>query len=150
MVAEDRAVTIRTLIKRARGYRPDASADLLMRAYNYASAKHEGQTRRSGEPYITHPLAVAGILADLEMDTDRIVNSRFDMAGAQVDVMHVPEGVSRTAIARTHWDEFRSASHAPRDWKRELDDDARANEKTFGPAPARRDPAPGRGNRRPS
>jgi len=73
MVAEDRAVTIRTLIKRARSYRADANADLLMRAYNYAAEKHEGQTRRSGEPYITHPLAVAGILADLEMDDDTLV-----------------------------------------------------------------------------
>ncbi len=76
---------------------------------------------------------VKQVLADLEMDPDRIVNSRFDMAGAQVDVMHVPEGVSRTEIARAHWEAFRTAVHAPRDWQRELDEDARVNEATFGP-----------------
>ena len=90
------------------------------------------------------------VLSDLEMDTDRIVNSNFDMAGAQVDVMHVPEGVSRTEIARTHWEAFRTAAHTPRDWNRELAEDARANEKTYGPAAPRRDDRPPRGNRRPS
>ncbi len=74
------------------------------------------------------------VLSDLEMDTDRIVNSNFDMAGAQVDVMRVPEGVSRTELARAHWESFRASAHSPRDWKRELEDDARANEKTFGPS----------------
>lgn len=81
------------------------------------------------------------VLSDLEMDTDRIVNSKFDMAGAQVDVMRVPEGVSRTELARAHWEAFRSAAHAPRDWKRELEDDARANEKVFGPGPRATEPS---------
>jgi hypothetical protein len=72
------------------------------------------------------------VLQDWEMDTDRIVHSTFDMASAQVDVMYVPEGVSRSALALDLWESFRSASLSPRDWKRELDDDARANEKVFG------------------
>lgn len=74
------------------------------------------------------------VLSDLEMDTDRIVNSDFDMAGAQVDVMRVPEGVSRTELARAHWEAFLTRAHGQRDWNRELADDARANEKTFGPS----------------
>ena len=41
-------------------------------AYEFAREMHEGQFRESGEPYITHPLAVAGILVDLGMDTDAI------------------------------------------------------------------------------
>lgn len=44
----------------------------LRSAYEYAAEKHEGQFRESGEPYITHPLAVAAILVDLGMDTDAI------------------------------------------------------------------------------
>ena len=37
-------------------------------AYRLGARAHEGQTRKSGEPYITHPVAVAGILADLRLD----------------------------------------------------------------------------------
>ena len=46
--------------------------DKIKRAYEYASRMHEGQTRLSGEPYITHPVAVAQIVAGLELDTDSI------------------------------------------------------------------------------
>jgi (p)ppGpp synthase/HD superfamily hydrolase len=45
--------------------RPDADLDLIRRAYDVAAAWHHGQTRLSGDPYITHPLAVATILAGL-------------------------------------------------------------------------------------
>ncbi|MEC8739934.1 MAG: HD domain-containing protein, partial [Pseudomonadota bacterium] len=40
----------------------------VRRAYYYAEQAHEGQFRRSGEPYVTHPLAVAGILVEMHMD----------------------------------------------------------------------------------
>jgi hypothetical protein len=79
---------------------------------------------------------VRQLLSDFGMDTDSIVNSSFDMAGAQVDVMHVPEGVSRTEIARTHYETFMTAPRGRRDWARELADDAAENEKTFGPSRA--------------
>ncbi len=46
--------------------------DKIASAYTYARAMHEGQMRLSGDPYISHPLAVAEILADLELDTDSI------------------------------------------------------------------------------
>jgi GTP diphosphokinase / guanosine-3',5'-bis(diphosphate) 3'-diphosphatase len=49
-------------------YRPDADLRLLRVAYRFARDKHASQRRRSGEPYITHPVAVAQILAELEMD----------------------------------------------------------------------------------
>jgi hypothetical protein len=90
------------------------------------------------------------VLQDLEMDPDRLVHSDFDLASAQVDVMHVPEGVSRTALAREHWTAFRRSKTQVRDWARELATDARENERTFGPGrsagasssspPARRGP----------
>jgi (p)ppGpp synthase/HD superfamily hydrolase len=44
----------------------------IQRAFAYASALHEGQFRASGEPYISHPLAVAEIVAGLELDSDSI------------------------------------------------------------------------------
>ncbi|GAB2657367.1 RelA/SpoT family protein [Gordonia jinhuaensis] len=52
---------------------PKADTTLLQRAYDVAEARHEGQFRKSGDPYITHPLAVATILADLGMDTTTLV-----------------------------------------------------------------------------
>src|SRR3954471_24666686 len=56
-----------------RGMHPKADLGLLQRAYDVADSKHEGQKRKSGDPYITHPLAVATILAELGMDTTTLV-----------------------------------------------------------------------------
>jgi GTP diphosphokinase / guanosine-3',5'-bis(diphosphate) 3'-diphosphatase len=56
-----------------RSMHPKADLALLQRAYDVAAAKHEGQQRKSGDPYITHPLAVATILAELGMDTTTLV-----------------------------------------------------------------------------
>jgi len=53
-------------------YAPNADLDVVMRAYVFSAKAHAGQMRKSGEPYLTHPLAVAGILADLKMDVDTI------------------------------------------------------------------------------
>ncbi|MGE0296290.1 MAG: bifunctional (p)ppGpp synthetase/guanosine-3',5'-bis(diphosphate) 3'-pyrophosphohydrolase [Pseudonocardia sp.] len=52
---------------------PKADLALLQRAYDVAEVRHEGQKRKSGDPYITHPLAVATILAELGMDTTTLV-----------------------------------------------------------------------------
>ncbi len=60
------------LLDRVREYLPQADTSNIVRAYRVAEFGHRGQTRRSGEPYITHPLAVAGILAELEMDVATI------------------------------------------------------------------------------
>ncbi|HEV3090485.1 MAG TPA: bifunctional (p)ppGpp synthetase/guanosine-3',5'-bis(diphosphate) 3'-pyrophosphohydrolase [Candidatus Cybelea sp.] len=65
-------MTISELIERVRSYDPSVDGDLLMRVYAMADAAHEGQRRASGESYIEHPLAVAGILAELEMDHQTI------------------------------------------------------------------------------
>ncbi|MCB6993710.1 bifunctional (p)ppGpp synthetase/guanosine-3',5'-bis(diphosphate) 3'-pyrophosphohydrolase [bacterium 210820-DFI.6.37] len=55
------------------GFNPNYDLDLIGRAYDKAREMHEGQLRKSGEPYLIHPLAVAEILADLGMDEDTIV-----------------------------------------------------------------------------
>lgn len=52
--------------------RPDADVELIRRAYEVAASWHQGQTRRSGDPYITHPLAVATILAETGADDDTL------------------------------------------------------------------------------
>ena len=61
------------LIRSHLAHHPDADIDVLQRAYDTAEHHHRDQTRRSGDPYITHPLAVAVILADLGMDTTTLV-----------------------------------------------------------------------------
>ena len=53
-------------------YLPPDQLDIIADAYEFASQAHEGQRRYSGEPYITHPVAVAGILADLYLDYQSI------------------------------------------------------------------------------
>ncbi|MCB0350822.1 MAG: bifunctional (p)ppGpp synthetase/guanosine-3',5'-bis(diphosphate) 3'-pyrophosphohydrolase [Bdellovibrionales bacterium] len=60
--------TIEELIERVLAYNPNADISILQKAYDLANGAHEGQLRRSGEPYIIHPLGVAGILADLRLD----------------------------------------------------------------------------------
>ena len=63
------AATIESILTKVRRYNPQADTALLRRAYEYAVAKHEGQTRKTGEPYIMHPVEVVDILTGLEMDT---------------------------------------------------------------------------------
>jgi guanosine-3',5'-bis(diphosphate) 3'-pyrophosphohydrolase len=65
-------MSISELIERVRSYDPSVDGELLMRVYEVATAAHQGQRRASGESYIEHPLAVAGILAELEMDHQTI------------------------------------------------------------------------------
>jgi guanosine-3',5'-bis(diphosphate) 3'-pyrophosphohydrolase len=60
--------SIDTLADRLSTYLDDDQVNLVRRAYYYAEQAHDGQRRRSGEAYVTHPLAVACILADMHMD----------------------------------------------------------------------------------
>ncbi|MDO8644339.1 MAG: HD domain-containing protein, partial [bacterium] len=53
-------------------YNSKADLDLIKKAYVFSAKVHQGQTRRSGEPYLTHPLEVGGILADMKLDTASI------------------------------------------------------------------------------
>ncbi|PKM29753.1 MAG: bifunctional GTP diphosphokinase/guanosine-3',5'-bis(diphosphate) 3'-diphosphatase [Gammaproteobacteria bacterium HGW-Gammaproteobacteria-11] len=59
---------IEAFAERLDNYLEPDQVNLVRRAYYYAEQAHDGQTRRSGEPYVTHPLAVANILADMHMD----------------------------------------------------------------------------------
>ncbi|MPZ36349.1 MAG: RelA/SpoT family protein [Rhodospirillales bacterium] len=61
------------LVERVQSYDPDADEDMLNRAYVYGLKKHGTQVRASGDPYFSHPVEVAGILAEMKLDTASIV-----------------------------------------------------------------------------
>lgn len=61
------------LEEKVRGYCPHLDAQLLYSAFHYADTCHDGQMRKDGTPYITHPLAVAEIVADLGLDCDSVI-----------------------------------------------------------------------------
>ncbi len=61
------------LVERVQSYDPDADEDMLNRAYVYGLKKHGTQLRASGDPYFSHPVEVAGILAEMKLDTASIV-----------------------------------------------------------------------------
>jgi guanosine-3',5'-bis(diphosphate) 3'-pyrophosphohydrolase len=73
-------------------YLEPAQVNLVRRAYYYAAEAHDGQNRRTGEPYVTHPLAVAGILQEMHMDHQSL------MAAMLHDVIE-DTGITREAIA---------------------------------------------------
>ncbi len=68
VISEISPRNIEELCSRIQLYYPAADLDLIRRAYQFSEKAHSGQIRRSGEPYIFHPLGVAGILADLHLD----------------------------------------------------------------------------------
>jgi GTP pyrophosphokinase len=59
--------------EKVESYLPQADLDLLRKAYVFSAKEHKGQTRSSGEPYLTHPLSVAYELAELKLDMTCIV-----------------------------------------------------------------------------
>ena len=61
------------LEKKVAAYTPNLDTQRLYDAFTFADAEHHGQLRKSGEPYIIHPLAVADIVADLGLDTDSVI-----------------------------------------------------------------------------
>ncbi|MBX3350329.1 MAG: bifunctional (p)ppGpp synthetase/guanosine-3',5'-bis(diphosphate) 3'-pyrophosphohydrolase [Nitrospira sp.] len=65
--------SIDQLLDRVQSYQPDADLGMVRKAYEFSAKAHEGQTRRSGEPYVKHPVAVAGVLTSLKTDVTAIV-----------------------------------------------------------------------------
>ncbi len=62
-------VRLDDIIDTVHSYHPNADLEIVRRAYEFAARAHEGQTRRSGDPYVTHPLSVASIVTELRLDT---------------------------------------------------------------------------------
>jgi len=65
-------IRINDIVDKVSDYVPDAELDIIERAYIYSARVHEGQVRLSGEPYLSHPLEVAGILADMKLDPESV------------------------------------------------------------------------------
>src|SRR4030095_7774986 len=65
-------MTLGDLIDKVRTYNPTAPFDVLERAYAFSAEVHHGQRRQSGEPYLTHPLQVASIIADMRLDVPSV------------------------------------------------------------------------------
>src|SRR5687767_14737972 len=63
------------LVALVRAYNPRSSEALIRRAWAFGERMHDGQLRKSGEPYFTHPVAVARILAEQQMDDATIVTA---------------------------------------------------------------------------
>jgi guanosine-3',5'-bis(diphosphate) 3'-pyrophosphohydrolase len=68
-----RSTGISQLLDKLEAYLSPAQVERVREAYDFGAEKHQGQKRVSGEPYITHPVAVADILADLRLDADTLV-----------------------------------------------------------------------------
>jgi GTP pyrophosphokinase len=71
----DNSIKIESLIDKIKSYNPDANVDLVWKAYSFSQDAHRNQKRYSGQPYLSHPLEVANILADLNMDVITLVSS---------------------------------------------------------------------------
>jgi len=110
------------LIEKVRASNPDADAELLRRAYVFSAYEHKGQVRRSGEPYLVHPLEVADILADLRLDvvaiaagllhdivedTPNTIEKVRELFGERV--AHVVEGVTKLSSLQFASSEERQA-----------------------------------------
>ena len=68
-----RSRDIKALVETLESYMPAELIERVMKAYEFGAIAHEGQTRMSGEPYISHPVAVAQTLADMHLDSQTIV-----------------------------------------------------------------------------
>ena len=66
-------IRLNDILQRVAAYHPDPDLDIIKKAYVYSAKVHQGQLRKSGEPYLVHPLEVAGILAELNLDEASIV-----------------------------------------------------------------------------
>ncbi len=110
------------LIEKVRAASPEADTELLRRAYVFSAHQHRGQVRRSGEPYLIHPLEVADILADLRLDvvaiaagllhdivedTPNTIEKVRELFGEQV--AHVVEGVTKLSTLQFSSSEERQA-----------------------------------------
>jgi GTP diphosphokinase / guanosine-3',5'-bis(diphosphate) 3'-diphosphatase len=82
-----------TLTTKLQSYLTTEQVNAVRRAFFYSEQAHDGQVRRTGQPYVTHPLAVAGILADMRMDHQSLV------AALLHDVIE-DTGISKEALAQ--------------------------------------------------
>ena len=90
------SVSLDTLTDKLDSYLDTKQIKLVRDAYYFAADAHEGQKRRSGEAYVTHPLAVADILADMHMDHQ-------SLAAAMLHDVIEDTGVDKAGAGRAVW-----------------------------------------------
>lgn len=92
----------------------------VMAAYRYSALAHEGQFRKSGEPYVTHPVAVAGILAELHLDTPTLIAAMLHdvVEDTPTTKQQIAEQFGKTVaelvdgVSKLDKIEFQTATHA--------------------------------------
>ncbi|MDZ7580906.1 MAG: bifunctional (p)ppGpp synthetase/guanosine-3',5'-bis(diphosphate) 3'-pyrophosphohydrolase [Deltaproteobacteria bacterium] len=115
-------IRITDILDKVAEYSPDADLSLIERAYVYSARVHEGQVRLSGEPYLSHPLEVAGILADMNLDeisvTSGLLHDVLEDTAATPeeieeifgsDVLHIVSGITKLSKLRLSSSEARQA-----------------------------------------
>src|SRR5690625_5648230 len=86
-MAKGENITIEEIMEQARLYLSEDDVAFIRRAYEFAERAHGEQYRKSGEPYIIHPVQVAGILVELEMDPETIAGG--DRKSTRLNSSHV-------------------------------------------------------------
>ncbi|MEM7403061.1 MAG: bifunctional (p)ppGpp synthetase/guanosine-3',5'-bis(diphosphate) 3'-pyrophosphohydrolase [Myxococcota bacterium] len=112
------------LLTSVRSYHPQADSDLIRRAFVYASKCHEGQMRKSGEPYFNHPMAVAHILAHMQLDEasictgllhDTVEDTSATLEEVEklfgADVAQLVDGVTKLSKVKFHSSEEKQAEN---------------------------------------
>jgi len=104
-------IRISDIIDRISAYNPEADLGVVNQAYVYSARVHDGQVRLSGEPYLSHPLEVAGILTEMKLDTVSVVAGLLhdviedthatadevkDIFGPEVE--HIVSGVTKLSV----------------------------------------------------
>jgi RelA/SpoT family (p)ppGpp synthetase len=111
---------LRQLIETLETYLPEEQVESVMRAYEFGAAAHDGQTRKSGEAYISHPVAVAQELADMHLDSQAItaailhdVVEDTDASLAHIEENFGPEVAGLVdAVSKLDQIQFRSRAEA--------------------------------------
>ena len=117
-------ISFETLAARARASNPKTDTGLLRRAFDFSATEHAGQTRRSGEPYVTHPLEVASLVAEMRLDDVAIaagllhdvvedtltsIDQVRELFGSEV--AHLVEGVTKISSIQFSSSEERQAEN---------------------------------------
>ena len=85
-------IRINEITDKVASYIDTPDLDLIQRAYVFSAQAHDGVVRRSGEPYISHPMNVANLLADMQLDEATVAAAPQHSAanGAEARTTHVP------------------------------------------------------------
>ncbi len=118
----DLKAMMESLWAKVRLYNPQADEDKLWFGYRFAKSAHEGQKRKSGEPFFAHAMTVASILADLRLDVDTLIaamvhdvveDTDYEMEDVRQrfgqDVAHMVDGVTKISGIRAVNKEARKA-----------------------------------------